>query len=30
MPLGCFIAIVAYALAWPALERRDAGHEVKD
>jgi FHS family L-fucose permease-like MFS transporter len=30
MPLGCFIAIVAYALAWPALERRDAGHEVTD
>lgn len=30
MPLGCFIAIVAYALAWPALERRDAGHAVED
>jgi FHS family L-fucose permease-like MFS transporter len=30
MPLGCFLAIAAYALAWPALERRDAGHEVAD
>jgi FHS family L-fucose permease-like MFS transporter len=30
MPLGCFICIAAYALAWPALERLDAGHEVVD
>lgn len=30
MPLGCFIAIAAYALAWPELERRDAGHAVMD
>ena len=30
MPLGCFIFIVAYALMWPALERRDSGHEVLD
>jgi FHS family L-fucose permease-like MFS transporter len=30
MPLICFIFIAAYAFSWPALERRDAGHEVAD
>lgn len=30
MPLGCFIFIVFYALLWPAMERRDAGHAVAD
>jgi FHS family L-fucose permease-like MFS transporter len=30
MPLFCFIAITAYAVAWPALDRHDAGHEVAD
>jgi len=30
MPLGCFVAIAGYAVAWPALERRDTGHDVAD
>jgi MFS transporter, FHS family, L-fucose permease len=30
LPLICFVVIAAYALAWPALERRDAGREVVD
>jgi FHS family L-fucose permease-like MFS transporter len=26
MPLGCFVAILAYAIFWPQLEQQDAGH----
>jgi FHS family L-fucose permease-like MFS transporter len=30
MPLGCFLYVMFYAAAWPALERHDTGHEVAD
>ena len=30
MPLVCFVAIAAYAMTWPLLERHDAGREVAD
>jgi FHS family L-fucose permease-like MFS transporter len=30
MPLVCFVIVLAYAVAWPALERLDTGHDVAD
>jgi len=30
VPLVCFVFIALYAAFWPALERLDTGHEVKD
>jgi FHS family L-fucose permease-like MFS transporter len=30
MPLICFVCVMLYAAFWPALERLDTGHEVRD
>jgi MFS transporter, FHS family, L-fucose permease len=30
MPLICFLYVMGYAAFWPALERLDTGHDVKD
>jgi FHS family L-fucose permease-like MFS transporter len=30
MPLICFLGVMFYAAFWPALEKLDTGHEVKD